>query len=109
MNTTIQRTVARIITSSAIGLLVFALFALPVLAGAGKISPTDKYAWSETTGWLDLHPQDGGVTVYPDHLEGYAWATNSGWVKLGSHHGGGAHTYANTDATNPLRFFQIHF
>jgi hypothetical protein len=74
---------------------------LPTLAGAtGNISLTDKYAWSETSGWQNFASTDGGVTVYDDHLEGYTWAENIGWIKLGSFSGGGTHTYTNTDNSN---------
>jgi hypothetical protein len=81
---------------------VFVLFAAALLCivgtathAAGNISDTDKYAWSETAGWLNFNPghADAGVTVYSDHLEGFAWAENIGWVKLGGHTAGGAHTY----------------
>lgn len=69
----------------------------PAVTGAtGNISPTDRYAWSETVGWNNFAPTGGGVTLYPDHLEGFAWFENIGWVKLGSHTGGGAVTYANS-------------
>lgn len=74
---------------------------IPVWSTAGNISPTDKYAWSETGGWTNLSPEWwGGVTVYPDHLEGFAWLENIGWIKLGSHSGGGTHTFSNSDNTN---------
>jgi predicted outer membrane repeat protein len=80
-------------------LITFMLFAAPAIA-AGNISTTGKYAWSETSDWVNFGPSDGGVTVYPDHLEGYAWAENVGWIKLGSYSGGGAHTYSNTSDTD---------
>jgi hypothetical protein len=70
--------------------------AMPLAANASNISTTDKYAWSETGGWSNLVPTGGGVTVYPDHLEGFAWYENIGWIKLGSYNGGGTHTYANS-------------
>ena len=63
----------------------------------GQISGTDKYAWSETSGWLNFKPTNGGVTVHAQYLSGYAWAANVGWVKLGADGGG---PYANTDSTN---------
>ncbi|MBP7866973.1 MAG: VCBS repeat-containing protein [Acidobacteria bacterium] len=69
-------------------------------AQTGNIDATNKYAWAENTGWTNYRPTGGGVTVYPDHLEGFAWAENTGWLKLGSHVGGGAHTYLNTTATD---------
>lgn len=30
---------------------------------ASNISATDKYAWSETVGWINFRPTHGGVTV----------------------------------------------
>ena len=42
---------------------------------------------------------NGGVTVYSDHLEGDAWGENIGWIRLGTHTGGGSHTYANDAAS----------
>ena len=54
---------------------------------ASNISPTDKYCWSETVGWINFHPTDGGVTVHEDgvasYLSGYAWGENVGWIKNG--------------------------
>ena len=67
---------------------------------AGNISSTDKYAWSETSGWLNFAPSGGGVTVYSDHLEGYAWSENIGWISLGSHIGGGVYSYDNSTKDN---------
>lgn len=72
---------------------------LPAAAtAAGNISGSDKYAWSDSSGWVNFSPPNGGVGVYDDHLEGYAWAENVGWIKLGSHGGGGYHAYANSAA-----------
>jgi photosystem II stability/assembly factor-like uncharacterized protein len=65
-----------------------------------NISTTNKYAWSETSGWLNFAPTGGGVTVYGDHLEGYAWGENIGWIKLGSHTGGGVVSYGNSTASD---------
>lgn len=69
-------------------------------AATGNIDPTHKWAWGTNIGWLNFAPSYGGVTVYPDHLEGYAWAENIGWIRLGTHTDGGSHTYANTAADN---------
>jgi hypothetical protein len=66
----------------------------------GNIDSTHKWAWGTNIGWINFKPDSGGVSVYPDHLEGYAWGENVGWIRLGSHEGGGAHTYANTTADN---------
>lgn len=83
-------------------ILTWALAAcLPALASAaGTISSTERRAWSETVGWLDLAPSQGGVRVYDDHLEGFAWAENIGWLQLGLHGDGGYHRYANSGPTD---------
>lgn len=72
------------------------LLSLATTALAASISPTAKYAWSETAGWVNFTPSGGGVTVYADHLEGLAWIESIGWIKLGSHTVGGSLTYGNT-------------
>jgi photosystem II stability/assembly factor-like uncharacterized protein len=74
---------------------------LPVAASAATpISPTDKFAWSDTSGWVNFAPTGAGAGVFDDHLEGHVWAENVGWIKLGSHSGGGYHRYANSTATD---------
>lgn len=78
--------------------LLIGLFALqPALADEGNISQTDKYAWSESTGWINFRPTYSGVTVHDTYLAGYAWSGVIGWIKLGNDNGG---PYQNTDAGN---------
>ncbi len=84
--------------SALIVALILALLAVGVALAAGYIDPTNKWAWSSTTGWINFAPARGGVTVFHDHLEGDAWGENIGWVRLGTYTGGGAHTYANDSA-----------
>lgn len=67
------------------------------LADQGNISQTDKYAWSETAGWVNFRPSHGGITVHDTYLAGYAWAANIGWIKLGNSNLG---PYQNTTADN---------
>ncbi len=86
----------KIVTSALVWL---ALFALP--AQASNI--TDRYAWSETAGWINFRPphENAGVTVHNDHLEGFAYAGNIGWIRLGGPSGGDSPDYyANTDRTD---------
>ena len=64
---------------------------------AGNIDPANKWAWGTNVGWINFNPDNGGVTVYSDHLEGYAWGENVGWIRLGTHTGGSPHTYTNAD------------
>jgi hypothetical protein len=71
--------------------------ALPATTFAWNISTTDKYAWSENSGWLNFTPSTGGVTVNPTYLSGYLWQQNIGWIKLGADAGG---PYANTSAAD---------
>jgi len=49
----------------------------------GNISTTEKFAWSENSGWLNGRPTYGGITVHADRLSGYAWSENIGWIKMG--------------------------
>jgi hypothetical protein len=67
---------------------------------AAQIDPTEKYAWSTNSGWIDHRTTLAEVTVYEDHLEGHAWSENGGWIKLGSYSGGGSHSYANSSASD---------
>jgi hypothetical protein len=77
--------------------LLFCL-SLPAAALAtGSIGDTDKYAWSETSGWLNFAPSTGGVTVNLTYLSGYLWQQNIGWIKLGVDAVG---PYANTTSAN---------
>jgi hypothetical protein len=85
----------RLVSASLLG-LVLALLAVGVALAAGNISNTDKWARGTNAGWINFNPDHGGVTVYPDHLEGYAWGENVGWIRLGTHTGGSPHTYGNT-------------
>ena len=65
-------------------------------ASEGNVDTTNKYAWSENSGWLNFRPSNGGVTVKGTYLSGYAWAENIGWIKLGS----GTGPYDNDSSTN---------
>jgi hypothetical protein len=65
------------------------------------IDPTNKYAWTENTGWANCAPTNGGVTMHfngtSGYLTGFAWDENIGWIKLGDDSGG---PYNNTSATD---------
>jgi hypothetical protein len=89
----------RLVSASLLG-LILALLAVGVALAAGNISNTDKWAWGTNAGWINFTPDNGGVTVYPDHLEGFAWGENVGWIRLGAHTGGSPHTYGNTSNTD---------
>jgi len=66
---------------------------------ADTISTTNKYAWSENSGWLNFSTTLEQVSVYNDHLEGYVWSESVGWIRLGTVTKGTSHTYTNTSAT----------
>jgi hypothetical protein len=80
-------------------LMLICLSALyPAMAAAeGNISPDDKYAWSESFGWINFRTDYGSVTVHDTYLSGYAWAGNIGWISLGNSNGG---PYQNNSAQN---------
>jgi hypothetical protein len=67
---------------------------------ASNIDTTNKYSWNSNSGWVNFNANNGGVTVYADHLEGYAWSENVGWVRLGTYTDGGTHTYTNASQTD---------
>ena len=94
-----KKRVHRLSSASMLGLML-ALLTVGVALAAGNISTTNKWAWGTNVGWINFNPDFGGVTVYPDHLEGFAWGENVGWIRLGTHTGGSPHTYGNTLANN---------
>ncbi len=60
---------------------------------AGNVHLTDTlltgYAWSETSGWINLSPTNGGVTNNAEGvLSGYAWGENTGWINFAPTQGG---------------------
>lgn len=61
------------------------------------ILPEQRFAWSETVGWVNFQPNGGGVDVRPTHLSGFAWGENIGWIKFGAD---GSGPYANTQAND---------
>ena len=48
----------------------------------GTIDATNRYAWTENVGWIDLGSSDGNVHVTDDGLTGYAWSELAGWISL---------------------------
>jgi len=73
-------------------ILYIILFILsPILIADTNINSNNKYTWSNNTGWIDFNPTNGGVKVFPDHLEGYAWSDNIGWLKLSGENWGVIH------------------
>jgi hypothetical protein len=80
--------------------IILALLSAGVGLASGNIDTVEKWIWGTNIGWVNFNTPNSGVTVYSDHLEGYAWGENIGWIRLGSYEGGGAHTYANTNASN---------
>ena len=78
--------------------LALVLMTLNTALAAGGMDAVNKWAWGTNSGWINLAPDNGGVTVYSDHLEGYAWSEALGWIRMGTNTLGGAHTYPNDAA-----------
>ena len=78
--------------------LALVLLPLNTALAAGGMDAVNKWAWSTNSGWINFAPDNGGVTVYSDHLEGYAWSEALGWIRMGTVTLGGAHIYANDAA-----------
>lgn len=80
-----------------IALTLLAL-AAPCLAQS-NVDSTNKYAWTENTGWTNWRDANGGadgVVIGPTFLRGFIWGENVGWINSGN----GAGPYSNTDNTN---------
>ena len=78
--------------------IILAILCHMSLANAGNIHPTEKFAWSETTGWINFSPIETHYAQFQDtFLTGYVWAENVGWIKLSAHEKG---PFENSDATN---------
>ncbi|MBI4087639.1 MAG: carboxypeptidase regulatory-like domain-containing protein [Candidatus Liptonbacteria bacterium] len=71
-------------------ILFFSLLAISPLAFAanGTIDSTNKYAWGETTGWLNFGTTGGDVRISDATLVGYVWSENYGWINLNPSNGG---------------------
>ncbi len=67
---------------------------------ATPVSDSQRFAWSETSGWVNFKAGSEPLQVFPDHLEGFVWAENAGWIRLGTFSGGGNHHYVNTTSTD---------
>jgi hypothetical protein len=89
----------RLIKALLVGLISLVVPVAVALA-AGNIDSIHKWAWGTNVGWINFDPENGGVTVYTDHLEGYAWGENVGWIRLGTCASGSPCTHANTSAAD---------
>ena len=63
---------------------------------------TNKFSWSENSGWHIWKNANAGASVLVNadnsgYLSGYAWGENIGWISLGAASGG---PYANTAENN---------
>jgi len=48
----------------------------------GTIDSTNRYGWSENTGWIDFGSSGGAVHVVDSALTGYVYGENIGWISL---------------------------
>ncbi len=62
--------------------LLGATSAVPVWALT--LGEGDQFAWSESSGWLNVDSEHSAVQVqvFPDQLEGEVWHENLGWIRL---------------------------
>jgi len=72
---------------------------------ACTISDSNKWAWSETTGWINFSPKTSGwydhvvyhTTSTTNFFSGYAWGENIGWIRMGVDANG---PFANSSTNN---------
>jgi hypothetical protein len=50
-----------------------------------SLNTAERYAWSESSGWIDFAPTNGSVYVADDGLWGWAYGENVGWISLNCH------------------------
>lgn len=53
-----------------------------VLAATGTISSSYKYAWGNSSGWINFKPTNGNVSITDNALTGYVWSEVYGWINL---------------------------
>ena len=80
MTRNLTRKVARIV------LFAVLLAASALNAQTGNIDPSQRHAWAENAGWIQMDPAFGGVTYdgLTHQLSGWAWSKNLGWLHFRS-------------------------
>ena len=67
-------------------ILLLGVFIFPIITFAsitnGTISNTNKYAWGNNVGWINLGTVEGNVHITNTALTGYMWDSIYGWVNL---------------------------
>ncbi|MDB6024975.1 MAG: hypothetical protein JWM68_1198 [Verrucomicrobiales bacterium] len=85
----------------AVLLFIMAAFAASDAKAAGLVDATNRFVWSESSGWINFAPETQSVSVaYNDtnrFLTGYVWGENVGYIRLSSSTNG---PFLNTTATN---------
>jgi len=78
--------------------IILVILCHTILAHAGNIHPTEKFAWSETTGWINFSPLETHYAQFKgSFLTGYIWAEHIGWIKLSVNEKG---PFENSNADN---------
>jgi hypothetical protein len=72
------------ITLGVVLAVVFCFASIKVEASStnGTVDSTNRYAYSENTGWIDFGSSGGAVHVTASELTGYAYGENIGWLSL---------------------------
>lgn len=66
-----------------------------------NIKPSESFAWSESTGWINLLPSSAdGVVVQSGYLSGMAWSEGSGWINFGNGTPADGVRYSNADGSD---------
>lgn len=67
------------------------------------IDPTNKYAWAENVGFINMGDANGGADAVQDfgtYLGGFAWGENIGWINFGDGSPTNGVNYANANNTD---------
>jgi len=65
--------------------VLLSFFGFASLGHSASVDPEhtkNQYLYGENIGWVNAHPNGGGVQVDANDVSGYLWAENVGWINL---------------------------
>jgi hypothetical protein len=90
---------AIVLTAGSLALLA------PAALAQTNVDSTNKYAWTENTGWLNWRDAGSpvgaqGAKIGVRFLSGFVWGENIGWINLGDGTPANGTAYANVNGTD---------
>jgi hypothetical protein len=81
--------------------LTAALLLAPAALAQSNVDPSQKWSWSENTGWMNWRDAGNpagsqGASLGSTAMSGFVWSENTGWINLGDGSPANGISYANT-------------